>query len=337
MERGLGKIMFEFERATSMDALHNAWQKVSGKNGCAGNDGVDLSFYRSDLRNNLRALQTAVVNADYCPYVEKRYNHKDRLISIHCVDDKIVQTAVAQVVMSAYEPSKCVHGFVSGRSIFTAKKSLDGAVRGGIVGYVKVDIKRFYDSIDNELLVRKLRSLFRVGKFLSLAVTLVNAHRPGISTGSCLSPALSNLYLADFDGELERRSEFYARYVDDMLIAPAENIALTAERLAEVGLEVNTDKSKPVNATDGFTFLGFDIKAAVDAAILEGDFGRRGAIRRRSGAKRHLRGRKWRHKQRSWFGSWKFRATAGAAKTAGAADAAGAATTAGAKWVRRDY
>lgn len=143
--------MFEFERATTMDMLYHAWQKISAKNGCAGVDGVDLSFYRSDLRNNLRTLQTAAVAGDYRPYAEKRYNRKDREICVHCVDDKIMQTAVAEVVSTAYTPPMCVHGFIKNRSIYSAKKSLDHAVRGGIVDYCKVDISRFYDSIDTDL------------------------------------------------------------------------------------------------------------------------------------------------------------------------------------------
>jgi hypothetical protein len=138
-----------------MDALFRAWQKVSAKNGCGGIDGVDLSFYRGDLRANLRSLQTAAANGYYRPFTEKTYNHKNREICIHCVDDKIIQTAAAEIIMSAYTPSASVHGFVKKRSIYTAKKSLDHALAAGTVEYCKVDIRRFYDSIDNALLLRK--------------------------------------------------------------------------------------------------------------------------------------------------------------------------------------
>jgi hypothetical protein len=45
-----------------------------------------------------------------------------------------------------------------------------------------------------------------------------------------------------------------------MLVAPSGNIELVKAKLADIGLEINSDKSKLVNATEGFKYLGFDIK-----------------------------------------------------------------------------
>jgi retron-type reverse transcriptase len=134
----------------------------------------------------------------------------------------------------------------------------------------------FYDSIDVKILLSKVGFIIQDARFLTLVELLIKAHKPGISTGSCLSPALSNIYLADFDREIEDNSVFFSRYVDDMLVAPVSSIELIKAKLAEVGLEINTDKSKPVNAAEGFKFLGFDIKRDVertlDTAIQNGDF-----------------------------------------------------------------
>jgi retron-type reverse transcriptase len=156
-----------------MDMLTRAWQKVSAKGRCIGLDGVDISLYRSDLRHNLRSLQTSTVSGIYRPYTEKTYGSGNRKISIHCVDDKIIQTVVAEVIMSAYAPSNCVHGFIKDRSVFTAKKSLDVAIKEGISEYSKIDIKRFYDSVAGDILLRKLETLIRDSKFLSLVETII--------------------------------------------------------------------------------------------------------------------------------------------------------------------
>lgn len=266
-----------FERVTAMDTLYRSWQKISAKNTSGGSDGVDLSLYRADLQKNLRTLQTAVSSGSYRPYTEKAYtNYKDRKICISSVDDKIIQTALSACLSSAYAPPRSTHGFIPKRSVFTAKKALDNALYNGICEYSKVDIRHFYDSIDVKILLRKIEHVIRDARFLTLVELMINAHSPGISTGSCLSPALSNLYLADFDREIEGNSIYFSRYVDDMLVAPASNIELITIKLAEVGLEVNTDKSKPVNAADGFKYLGFDIKRnierAIDSAIQNSDF-----------------------------------------------------------------
>jgi hypothetical protein len=174
--------------------------------------------------------------------------------------------------MTAYVPAKSVHGFISKRSVFTAKKTLDGALDGGVSEYTKADIRQFFNSINEEILFRKIASIFTDNKLLELIKLLINAHSPGISTGSCLSPVLSNLYLADFDRVVEQNSAFYSRYVDDMLVAPTSNIELIKEKLAEVGLEINPEKSTAVNAAAGFRYLGFDIKRDIDTAIQGGDF-----------------------------------------------------------------
>ena len=61
-----------------------------------------------------------------------------------------------------------------------------------------------------------------------------------------------------------------------MLVAPVSNIELIKAKLAEVGLEINAEKSKPVKAADGFRYLGFDIKRGIeqtiDTALHNGDF-----------------------------------------------------------------
>jgi len=269
-----GKNMFEFGRVTSMNTLQQAWRKISAKNGSSGIDGVDVQLYDADLENNLRLLQAALISGNYRPYEEKRYESKNRTICVSCVDDKIVQTALAEIVTSSYEPSKNVHGFIKNRSIFTAKSKLDQAIGNGITKFSKLDISRFYDSIDRALLMRKLRARIGDAKFLQLIMFFLNLHNTGVSTGSCLSPALTNLYLADFDNVIDTKSTFYSRYVDDILVAPVEAKDCISEELKEVNLTVNTKKSEDVDAVEGFRYLGFDVKHDIDDAILNGDFAR---------------------------------------------------------------
>ena len=108
--------MFEFDRVTSINTLHTAWQKISGGSSNSGIDGIDLKLYKSDLSRNLRTLQTALVSHNYRPYREKYFHAKNRVIGISCVEDKIVQTALALIIASSYTPSGNVHGFIKNRS-----------------------------------------------------------------------------------------------------------------------------------------------------------------------------------------------------------------------------
>ena len=256
----------------SMDLLGRAWQKISQKSHCPGIDGIDLSLYQSDLVKNLRALQTSIVCGMYRPYAGKAYVRKGRTICLHCLDDKIVQTAIAELINAKYHPPKCVYGFIKNCSVFTAKHSLDYALNHGVCDFSKIDIKSFYGSISKEILLKQISSIFDDEKMFDLMQNILASHCPGISTGSCLSPALSNLYLEGFDRTMEKESVFYARYVDDILVSPIKNIDLAAELLFDLHLDINPGKSKYVNASEGFRYLGFDIKRDIDAALQKGDF-----------------------------------------------------------------
>lgn len=81
-----------------------------------------------------------------------------------------------------------------------------------------------------------------------------------------------------FDQTMSNNSVFYLRYVDDMLIAPNNGmedlIRKTGKELEQRSLRVNQEKSKIVNATEGFRYLGFEIKKhkTMDELICNGNF-----------------------------------------------------------------
>jgi retron-type reverse transcriptase len=277
--------MYEFQRTASFVALRAAWQKIAAKNRIGGMDGVDINFYRADVTANIERLGCALKSGAYAPYPEKQGTTGDRTIYISCIDDKIVQTSMANVINESINHSPSVHGFIKKRSVDTAHLSLKKAIRRGITMFYKTDVLKFYDSIDIALLMRRLGELISDSRFLELTELVLNfyARRKGISTGSCLSPALSNLYLAKFDKTVQANSAFYARYADDMLIAPkrgetiSDTVSLIDDELGKVGLSANTDKSAIVNADDGFRYLGFNIaeknrKKILDNALTLGNF-----------------------------------------------------------------
>ena len=260
--------MFEFERTTGVLGLQSAWKRISAKpKAVPGLDQVSVSCYSQNLMENLQALHYALESERYVPWAEKQYVAKDqRKIYISCVEDKIVQTAAATVISETMQFSVSVHGFIRQRSIYTAHKRLRDSIARSVTEYYKTDIKRFYESIEHHLLLQRLEQMIPDPKFLRLIHLLLHNHPAGISTGSCLSPVLSNFFLLDFDYKLDREAGFYSRYVDDILIAPKENRGMisviddTHRALRELRLEVNLEKSRIVNADEGFQYLGFDIR-----------------------------------------------------------------------------
>jgi len=123
--------MFEFERSTGLNPLYQAWNKVSAKKSAIGIDNISVDFYRQTLSTNLEKLHYYLETSQYIPYPEKQYDLNKRSIYISCLDDKIVQTAVANVIYENINDlfSKSIHGYIKTRSIVTAHKSLNSSIR----------------------------------------------------------------------------------------------------------------------------------------------------------------------------------------------------------------
>lgn len=272
--------MFEFEKAVSKKSLWEAWQtiKVKSRNKTSGIDCMDVGAYTHDEYSNIEILHYSLISGAYRPYKERSFiSKKNRNIYISCLEDKIIQTSIANVISELVTFYPSVHSFIKGRSIFTAyfklKKYLPNADE-----FYKIDIQKFYESISKALLMEKLEQISGDRRFLDLINTILMNHPRGISTGSSLSPVLSNIYLYDFDFTMSKNSAFYLRYVDDMLIAPhnsmQELISSTKEELEERKLTVNPIKSKVVSVREGFKYLGFDIMQHrdMDNLISSGNF-----------------------------------------------------------------
>jgi len=263
--------MFEFERATGINPLYQAWNKVSSRNTAIGIYNITLDFYKQNLSENINKLHYYLETFQYVPYPEKEYDANTRNIYISCLDDKIVQTAAANVIYENINDlfSKSTHGYIKTRSVDTAHKSLNSAIQNNVTEFYKTDIRKFYESVNKTILINKLRNIANDKKFIELIELMLVQHKDGISTGSCLSPVLSNLYLLDFDNSLENKSIFYSRYVDDILVAPEQAQTMESvikdidKTLADLRLEVSGEKSAVVNAGDGFKYLGFYIKADI--------------------------------------------------------------------------
>ena len=274
--------MYEFERAVSYESLFMAFESLRVKNSkTCGVDEVSINDYNTNLYDNLQMLHYSLISNQYIPYREKVFiSKKGRKIYISCLEDKIVQTAIAKVISELLTLNPSIHSFIKGRSIFTAYSMLKKYINSGIDAFYKIDIKKFYESISSEIMLKKLENVTSDRRFLSLVRCILYSHPSGISTGSCLSPTLSNLYMKDFDHHMVKEHGIYLRYVDDMLVSSGNEEKLNVvikdvkDELSKINLSVNQEKSKVVQLDEGFKYLGFDIKRyrQMDELLDEGRF-----------------------------------------------------------------
>ena len=170
------------------------------------------------------------------------------------------------------------HGFRPGHSAHGALKQIQGHLKAGYRIAVDLDLAKFFDHVQHDLLmarvarkVRDKRLLALIGRYLRAGVLEGEALQPsdiGTPQGGPLSPLLANIMLDDLDRELERRGHRFARYADDVMIlvksqrAGERVMASVSRYLAKkLQLKVNEQKSRVIPA-DQATYLGYTFRGA---------------------------------------------------------------------------
>jgi group II intron reverse transcriptase/maturase len=257
------------------EALGRAFARLRADAG-AGVDGLTKQDYGGDLAANIRGLHARMKAGQYRHRPIRRVNIPKatggtRPIGVSCIEDKLVQGALAELLEAIYEQVflDCSYGFRPGRSAHDALRTLNAAAYRGEIGWVlEADIESFFDSIDRKKLKQMIeqriddRSLMRlVGKCLHVGV-LEDAEysEPDTGTvqGSRLSPLLGNIYLhyaldAWFQDDVRPRLRGRAtliRYADDFVIGferqdDAERVmAVIGARMQRFGLRLHPDKTR---------------------------------------------------------------------------------------------
>ncbi len=260
-----------------VDALRRAYQRQRPQ-AAPGADGVTKAQYGQELESNLQDLHERLrsmrwrhqpVRRVHIPKEGKR--GKTRPIGIACVEDKIVQGALSEVLSAVYEQDfrDCSHGFRKGRSAHDALRALDRAgMRGEANWVLEADIESFFDCVSwtqlREILQQRIPdgSITRlVGKCMHAGVLDGAEFSPpecGTPQGSALSPLLGNLFLHHvldvwFEDEIRpclQGKAVLIRYADDFILGferqdDAERVReVLPKRLATYGLRLQPDKTR---------------------------------------------------------------------------------------------
>jgi RNA-directed DNA polymerase len=222
------------------EALRRAFERIR-KNAAVGVDGVTKQEYAKDLEHRLEELHARLKAKQYRHQPIRRVHipktaGKTRPIGVSCIEDKIVQGVLTEVLGAIYEQDflDCSHGFRPKRGAHGALRALNQMVcHEGIEWILEADIQAFFDSLVRARLREMLQirvadgSLLRlVGKCLRVGVLdgeRIEAPDEGTAQGSRLSPLLGNIYLHYvldrwFEREVQPRLRGHARlirYCDD--------------------------------------------------------------------------------------------------------------------------
>lgn len=262
--------------------LKQAWQRVRQNKGSAGIDGITLEDYPDWARVHWANIRRGLEQGYYCPQPVRRVEIPKpdggiRLLGVPTVNDRVIQQAIVQVLQPLIDPTFSEHsyGFRPQRSAHMALRAIQGMIKRGYVYAVDIDLSKFFDNVDHDILMHRLgkrvtdkRLMTLTGKYLRAGVNINGQLEPtlkGVPQGGPLSPLLANILLDDLDRYLESRKYPFARYADDFVIgakSEAEGLRIKQEVenfLQTLKLPVNKEKSQVVPMM-GLCFLGYQFR-----------------------------------------------------------------------------
>lgn len=262
--------------------LYRAWRKVRANKGVHGLDRVTIRMFESDLDTHLREIQRKLREHRFKPqpvlrvYIPKPADPKKRRpLGIPVVADRIVQQAIVQVVEPLFDAlmSSRSFGYRKGRKAHDAIATIIQDAKEGFRVVLDADIASFFDTLDHEVVMSRVRARIADGRVLDLIEAFLKAGisennvvtvpTEGTPQGGVVSPWLSNLVLDDLDKALESRGWRHVRYADDFVVLccsreeAQDALTYVQEVLGKLKLSLSETKTRVSDFNEGFEFLGF--------------------------------------------------------------------------------
>ena len=217
--------------------IYEAYKKVKSNRGSAGIDGISMEEFDKDLSNNLYRLWNRMSSGSYMPQSVKlveipKSNGGKRPLGIPTISDRIAQMAVVLSIMPSldaifhedsygYRPNKSAHDAIA--------KARERCFKYAWV--LDMDISKFFDTIDHELLMKAVRihvkerwMLLYIERWLKVPYEDKEGNRTermmGVPQGSVIGPVLANLflhYVFDKWMQINHPQIPFERYADDTI------------------------------------------------------------------------------------------------------------------------
>jgi group II intron reverse transcriptase/maturase len=225
----MGSLM---EAVVERGNLLAALRRVKQNKGSPGVDGMTVGELDAYLRETWVATRERLLLGHYAPMTVRRVEIPKsgggmRELGIPTVLDRFIQQALLQVLQPLLDPtfSRNSYGFRPGRSAHQALVAARNLVQSGKRYVVDVDLEKFFDRVQHDVLMGRLekrvkdaRVLGLIRRYLEAGVMLhgvVVERHEGTPQGGPLSPLLANVLLDEVDKELEKRGHGFVRYADD--------------------------------------------------------------------------------------------------------------------------
>ncbi len=267
------------QAALARENLRQAWKRIKANKGAAGVDGLDIGQTAHHLVTAWPLIREHLLRGTYRPSPVRRVtipkpDGGERELGIPTVTDRLIQQALLQVLQPRLDPNFSEHsyGFRPERRAHDAILAAQAYVQSGRKIVVDVDLEKFFDRVNHDILIDRLRRRIDDAGIIRLIRAYLNSgimsggvvleRYQGTPQGGPLSPLLANVLLDEVDKVLEKRGHCFARYADDCNVyvrsrkAGERVMALLRKCYAKLRLKVNEAKSA-VASVKGRKFLGY--------------------------------------------------------------------------------
>lgn len=284
LEKGVkgGKWYSLIDKVTDPRNLDAAYRRVAENGGSAGVDNVTIDMFGQRLYEELPKIAEQLEDGTYEPqavkrvYIPKPGSTQGRPLGIPTVRDRVVQTALRNVIEPIFEWdfASNSYGFRPGRGCKDALRHVDERLKEGYVYVVDADLKSYFDTIPKDRLMELIRQKVTDGMTLALIEAFLNQEvvdsakrwtpQTGTPQGAVISPLLANIYLDPLDHLMAEAGFEMVRYADDFVILcrtreeAEEALRKVQGWTQQMGLTLHPEKTHIAHAiTEGFEFLGY--------------------------------------------------------------------------------
>lgn len=269
-----------FDEITDKENIYRSYKLATKSKGKFSAEAIKFA---ENETYNLKELRRSLIDETYCfdGYIKfPVYEPKERIVYAPHFKDKIVQLAINSILKKTYNPTFIFDSYacIDGKGTHKCAKQIQRFLKrakweyGDDAYIVKIDIKKFFYSIDREILKQMLPKKIKCKRTLGLIYKIIDSadaiDDKGLPLGNTLSQICANIYLNKADQYCKRklRIKYMARYADDFILvlpnkeAARETLIKTEEFINEkLKLELNKEKSKIFPLRQGVNVVGYKI------------------------------------------------------------------------------
>lgn len=259
-----------FEKITEMDNLYLAFQKA--KKGKSWQDTIKI--IEEDLDENLFNLRDALIEKRFTtsPYIEKQiFEPKKRTIyKLPFYPDRVVQHALMNVIEPIWSSQFIDDSYAcrTGKGIHAgSRRTMEFIRKAGSNAYcLKMDISKFYPSVDHDILYSIVERKIKCKDTLWLLGDIIYSipGKKNVPIGNYTSQWLGNLYMNELDQLMKQKYhiKYYIRYCDDFILIHEDkrflrNMAGIIEKFLAEELQLRLSKNELFPVGQGIDFLGY--------------------------------------------------------------------------------